>query len=104
MLRYIERRNQAHPEEWLCRIGINSGPMIGSLVGVSKYVYDIFGPGVNLASWMETISESMKITVSQNTYDPLKDNFIFAERGEFEVKGFGFNTLYFLEREHPNAR
>jgi adenylate cyclase len=104
MLRYIERRNQAHPEEWLCRIGINSGPVIGSLVGVSKYVYDIFGPGVNLASRMETLSEPMKITVSHNTYVQLKDDFIFTERGEFEVKGFGPTALYFLDREHPNAR
>lgn len=104
MLRYIERRNAAHPEEWQCRIGINSGPVIGSLVGVSKYVYDIFGPGVNLASRMETLSEPMKITVSENTYELLKDDFIFTERGEFEVKGFGINTLYFLEREHPNTR
>jgi adenylate cyclase len=104
MLRYIERRNAAHPEEWQCRIGINSGPVIGSLVGVSKYVYDIFGPGVNLASRMETLSEPMMITVSQNTYELLKEDFIFAERGEFEVKGFGINTLYFLEREHPNVR
>jgi adenylate cyclase len=104
MLRYIERRNAAHPEEWLCRIGINSGPVIGSLVGVSKYVYDIFGPGVNLASRMETLSEAMKITVSHNTYELLKDDFIFTERGEFEVKGFGPTALYFLEREHPNTR
>ena len=34
MLRYIERRNAAHTERWECRIGINSGPVVGSLVGV----------------------------------------------------------------------
>ena len=36
MKRYIERRNIAHPEPWQCRIGINSGPMIGSIVGVQN--------------------------------------------------------------------
>lgn len=104
MLRYIERRNSAHPEAWLCRIGINSGPVIGSLVGVQKYVYDIFGPGVNLAARMETLSEPMKITISENTYQQIKDDFACTERGEFEVKGFGTNTLYFLERELPSTR
>jgi adenylate cyclase len=104
MMRYIERRNSAHPEAWHARIGINSGPVIGSLVGVQKYVYDIFGPGVNMAARMETLSESMKITISQNTYNLIKDDFLCVERGEFEVKGFGLNTLYFLEREHPHAR
>ncbi len=101
MIRYIERRNSAHPEAWHCRIGINSGPVIGSLVGVQKYVYDIFGPGINLASRMETLSESMRITVSEDTYQLIKDEFLCTERGEFEVKGFDTQTLYFLERERP---
>jgi adenylate cyclase len=104
MMRYIERRNSAHPEAWHARIGINSGPVIGSLVGVQKYVYDIFGPGVNMAARMESLSESMKITISENTYHLIKDDFLCVERGEFEVKGFGRNTLYFLEREHPQIR
>jgi len=104
MLRYIERRNSAHPEAWYCRIGINSGPVIGSLVGVQKYVYDIFGPGINLAARMETLSEPMRITISENTYQLLKDDFVCTERGEFEVKGFGLTTLYYLEREMPRMR
>lgn len=104
MLRYIERRNSAHPEPWHCRIGINSGPVVGSLVGIQKYVYDIFGPGVNLAARMETLSEPMHITISEATYQLLKDDFICTERGEFEVKGFGTNTLYFLDREMPHGR
>ena len=103
MLRYIERRNSAHAEAWHCRIGINSGPVVGSLVGIQKYVYDIFGPGGNLAARMETLSEPMKITISENTYELIKDDFVCSERGEFEVKGFGMNTLYFLERELPQG-
>jgi adenylate cyclase len=104
MLRYIERRNSAHPEAWHCRIGINSGPVVGSLVGVQKYVYDIFGPGVNLAARMETLSEPMKITISDNTYQLIKDDFACSERGDFEVKGFGETKLYFLDRELPTVR
>jgi class 3 adenylate cyclase len=104
MLRYIERRNSAHTEAWHCRIGINSGPVIGSLVGVQKYVYDIFGPGINMAARMETLSEPMRITVSEDTYHLLKDDFQCTNRGEFEVKGFGTQTLYFLERELPRMR
>lgn len=104
MLRYLERRNSAHPEAWYCRVGINSGPVIGSIVGIQKYVYDIFGPGVNLAARMEALSEPGRITISENTYELIKDEFICTARGEFEVKGFGTNTVYFLEREVPNSR
>ena len=78
--------------------------MIGSLVGVQKYVYDIFGPGVNMAARMETLSEPMKITISEDTYQLLKDDFVCEKRGEFEVKGFGTQTLYFLERELEHGR
>ena len=104
MLRYIQKRNSAHAEEWQCRIGINSGPVVGSLVGVQKYVYDIFGPGVNMAARMETLSEPMQITISEDTYQLIKDDFVCSERGEFEVKGFGTQKLYFLERELHHGR
>ena len=99
MRRYLERRNTAHPQQWLARFGINTGPVIGSLVGISKYVYDLFGPGVNLAARMETASEPMRITCNESTYRLLADEFTFAERGEFEIKGFGTQKLYFLESE-----
>jgi class 3 adenylate cyclase len=99
MRRYIERRNATHSEQWRCRIGVNTGPVIGSLVGIQKYVYDLFGPGVNLAARMESHSEPMKITVSENTWALTKDEFLFTERGEFDIKGFGTMPLYFLEGE-----
>ena len=97
--RYLERRNAAHAQQWSARIGINTGPVIGSLVGVQKYVYDLFGPGVNLAARMETLSEPMRITVNEATYNLLKNDFHFAERGEHDVKGFGSQRLFFLEGE-----
>ncbi|MGD8618501.1 MAG: adenylate/guanylate cyclase domain-containing protein [Gammaproteobacteria bacterium] len=98
--RYLERRNAAHAEPWLCRIGINTGPVIGSIVGIHKYVYDIFGPGVNLAARMENHSEPMQITLCEETWRLINDEFLCTPRGEFEIKGFGNKQLYFLEREH----
>lgn len=97
--RYLERRNQAHPQQWTARIGIHTGSVIGSLVGIQKYVYDLFGPGVNFAARMESISEPMRITLNEATPDLLKDDFLFTERGEFEIKGFGTHRLFALDRE-----
>ena len=104
MKRYIERRNTAHPEVWKCRIGISSGPVVGSILGVHKYVYDIFGPGVNLTSRMETMSDPMQITISESTFLLVRDDFVCSERGAFEVKGFGEQKLYGLESEQPSSR
>lgn len=99
MRRYLERRNASHPEQWLCRIGIHSGPVIGSIVGVQKYVYDIFGPGVNLASRLEAVAEPMQILASEATYGLIRDDFSLVERGEVDLKGFDAQRLYSLEGE-----
>ena len=99
MRRYLEKRNAAHAEQWVARIGINIGRVIGSLVGVQKYVYDLFGPGVNLAARMESLSEPMMITLNQDTKVLLENQFEISDRGEFEVKGFGTQHLWSLEAE-----
>ena len=104
MRRYLERRNTAHPIEWRARFGINTGPVIGSLVGIQKYVYDLFGPGVNLAARMESLSEPMRITVSEASQALLEDEFVLSERGEVDVKGFGPMRLFFLEGEIGGRR
>jgi len=99
MRRYLEKRNAAHPTQWLCRIGINTGPVIGSLVGIQKYVYDVFGPAVNLAARLEQLCEPMQIALCDETVRLIGDSFIVADIGEFDVKGFGRQRIFALEDE-----
>ena len=100
MVRYLERRNTSHAQKWECRIGINSGTVIGSIVGVQKYVYDIFGPGVNLASRMEAFSDPMEITLCEDMYELIRNDFRFEDRGEHQVKGFGAKQIFELKGTH----
>jgi class 3 adenylate cyclase len=97
MLRYLTRRNASHKLQWRARIGINSGVVIGSIVGVQKYVYDIFGPGVNLAARMESFSEPMTITLCEDMHNLIRSEFDLTEIGEADIKGFGKKRLYRLE-------
>ncbi|MFP3942934.1 MAG: adenylate/guanylate cyclase domain-containing protein [Alphaproteobacteria bacterium] len=99
MRRYLQKRNASHPNQWLGRIGIATGPVVGSIVGIQKYVYDVFGPAVNLAARLEAFSQPMRITLCSNTRELLQENFVTQELGEFEVKGFGTQPLYALEEE-----
>ena len=99
MRRYLEKRNASHPEPWLGRMGIHSGPVVGSIVGVQKYVYDIFGPGVNLASRLEAIADPMQILLSRETFDLIGEQFMLTEQGEVDVKGFGSQRIYSLDGE-----
>jgi class 3 adenylate cyclase len=100
---YLKRRNEMSEFEWICRIGVDSGPVIGSVVGVQKYVYDIFGPGVNLAARIEALCEPMEILISENTHSIVKNEFRISDRGEHEVRGFGKQNIYRLEGDFTAA-
>jgi class 3 adenylate cyclase len=104
MRRYLGRRNASHANQWQCRVGIATGPLIGSLVGIQKYVYDVFGPAVNLAARLEQLSEPMQITLTQSTYEIIRDDFMVIQRGEQDIKGFGRLQLFILEDENRVGR
>lgn len=99
MRRYLERRNASHSKPWRCRMGIATGPMVGSLVGIQKYVYDVFGDPMNLASRLEEQSGPMEITVCSATHAAIRDDFILLDRGEVELKGFGPQRIFELRDE-----
>jgi class 3 adenylate cyclase len=96
MIDFMKKRNEGSVHKWNIRVGINSGSVIGGIVGVNKYIYDVFGDAVNTASRMESNSFPMKINVSESTYDLVKGRFEFTDRGEVEVKGKGKLRMFLL--------
>jgi len=88
-VRYLERRNQASARQWRCRVGIATGAVVGSVVGVQKYVYDIFGPAVNLASRLQEFAEPMGIVAHDAMKGALVEQFGLTDLGGRQVKGLG---------------
>jgi adenylate cyclase len=88
-VRYLERRNQTSAIQWKCRIGIATGSVVGSVVGVQKYVYDIFGYAVNLASRLQLFAEPMSIVSHGAMKDALIEEFSLSDLGNHEVRGMG---------------
>jgi len=78
------------------RIGINTGSVVAGAIGIKKFIYDLWGDAVNVASRMESQGEPGRIQVSAATYERLKDRFLFEERGAIRVKGKGEMTTYWL--------
>lgn len=92
----IERNKRPGNRQWLMRFGVNTGPVIGGIVGQEKYIYDVFGDTVNMASRIEHASEAMKINVSEKVQRAMSEQFEFEYRGCIPVKGRGEVEMYFL--------
>ncbi|MCK5367700.1 MAG: hypothetical protein KAQ62_04080 [Cyclobacteriaceae bacterium] len=105
VMQFIEKRNITSQLEWKMRIGLHSGNVVGGIVGVKKYLYDVFGDTINTASRMESNSAPMRVNISEETYrfvkdsDFIKSNHItFERRTPIQVKGKGAMIMYFVSR------
>lgn len=96
MIEFLEKRNREAEYHWDIRVGINSGPLVGGVVGTEKYLYDIFGDTVNIAARMEELASPMQANVSSASYDLLKDSFHFSDGTDVEMKGKGKQVIYTL--------
>ena len=79
------------------RIGINTGSVVAGVIGLKKFVYDLWGDAVNVASRMESLGLAGEIQVTETTYQLIKDKYELEKRGEIVVKGKGNMTTYFLK-------
>ena len=86
---YISTHTFHNGHQLSFRIGINSGSMIAGVIGLRKFVYDVWGDAVNVASRMESHGVGNAVQITQTTYELIKDEFLCEPRGTVTVKGKG---------------
>jgi len=96
MLELVDRLVEARDLPVSVRIGVHTGPVIGGVIGTSKYHFDLWGDAVNIASRMESSGVPGRVQVSEATYWRTRDEFEYECRGEQEIKGKGAMTTYLL--------
>ncbi|NET40074.1 MAG: PAS domain S-box protein, partial [Cyanothece sp. SIO1E1] len=96
MQKAIANFKRSPSETFSLRIGINTGPVVAGVIGIKKFIYDLWGDAVNVANRMETQGIAGKIQVTANTYERLKDTYHLEKRGVIPVKGKGKMMTYWL--------
>jgi adenylate cyclase len=97
MIDAIAQFNLDFGENFQIRIGINSGSVVAGVIGLRKFIYDLWGDTVNIASRMESHGAPGLVHVTKDTYLLLKDVFLLEERGVISVKGKGEMETYWLK-------
>ncbi|MBP3743174.1 MAG: hypothetical protein J6J00_09340 [Treponema sp.] len=97
MLEDLAEYNKKAKIQFNIRIGLNSGPVTAGVIGRTKFIYDVWGDTVNVASRMETAANPGGIRVSESVFKHLKPgecNVIFSSPIECDIKGKGLMTTY----------
>jgi urea transport system substrate-binding protein len=96
MLDGVENRVGLDGRPIRLRIGINTGPVVAGVIGRDRFIYDLWGDTVNVASRMESHGIADRILVTRAVKESVGDAYRFEERPPIEIKGKGLTVTYAL--------
>ena len=86
------------------RIGIHTGPVVAGVIGSHRFLYDIWGEAVNLASRLESHGLPGRIHLSPQTSQLLAGRYELEPRGPIDLRGIGKVNTFFLSGRKSGAR
>jgi adenylate cyclase len=97
MLDAVREASRRLGEPLQIRIGMHAGPVIAGIIGTHKFIYDIWGDTVNIASRLESHGVPDAINASAEIRRRLQDAFDFAPAILIDLKGMGPTEVHLLQ-------
>ncbi len=96
MIESLAQFNERSGHNLQLRVGINSGAVVAGVIGRRKFIYDLWGDAVNIASRMESQGVAGRVQLTEATRQQLAEPFVLEERGTIAAKGLGELHTWFL--------
>jgi class 3 adenylate cyclase len=83
--------------------GIATGPVVAGVIGTKRFIYDLWGDTVNIASRLTDEAVQDVIQVDKTTYNRLHYDYAFEPPATIHVKGKGEMVMYRLTERLDGA-
>ena len=100
----VAEASRAAGRDLRIRIGLHTGPVAAGIIGRDKFIYDVWGDTVNVASRMEALGEAGRVHVTGETLAALDGAFAAEPRPPIAVKGRGVMSTFFVTAPRGAAR
>jgi class 3 adenylate cyclase len=84
--------------------GIATGPVVAGVIGTKRFIYDLWGDTVNIASRLTDEAVKDVIQVDKTTYNRIRNGYAFEPPAMINVKGKGEMVMYRLTARLDDAQ
>ncbi|WP_217357287.1 adenylate/guanylate cyclase domain-containing protein [Ruegeria atlantica] len=103
MLDKVEALNLETDYPMHIRVGVHSGPVVAGIIGSHRFLYDVWGDTVNIASRLESTGAPGRVQISDATAKRVEHRFEVSEPVDTRIKGKGQVRTYYVTQRKTAA-